>query len=173
MPVVKQRKCPNQHDYDVLMWPDGDALPQSNADPLDLSLDCPTCGATEYTELLFAGHGINLNKGGPVSYPYWDDTLGAQVESHAHMLRLAAAKGLVPMESRNSTGTRQTAEERAWEASADAGKAFLERQETEPWYREMRDKCGVQVRTRTGEVKTVIRQDKYNEFARERKLGRG
>lgn len=175
MPIVKTRTCPSGHAYDVLKWADGSAMPQSNPTPDDDSLDCPTCGAIEFTEMLGVGQGINLNKGGPVSYPYWDETLGAQVESHAHMLRLAAAKGLRPMESRDSISQSHRSEaERAWHKSADEGKAFAERQQNEPWYREMADKIGVKVRDRrTGEVSTVFRKQDVQEFTRAKRPREG
>jgi hypothetical protein len=167
MAVVKTRQCPAGHEYDMLVWPSGEALPQSNLDPDDDSTDCPTCGAVEFVTLFGAGHGLHLNKGGPVSYPYWDDTLEAMVESHAHMLKLGAAKGLRPMESRD-TLRRKSAAAREVRASADEGKAYLEERETEPWYREMKDKVGRTVQTKMGPT-TVFRQAEVDDFLRHRK----
>jgi hypothetical protein len=172
MPTVKPRACPDGHVYHVLLWSDGSAMPQDNADPDDESLDCPVCGAVAFVEYLGVGQGINMNKGGPVSYPYWDDTLGAMVESHSHMLKLAKAKGLRPMESRD-TLRRTPEQERAWSKSADEGGKLLARQEDEPWYREMKDKIGIRVRNkRTGDVETVFHREQFQDFARERRLSR-
>lgn len=167
MPVVRSRACPEMHVYDLLEWPDGTLLPQSNVLPDDDSIDCPTCGAVEFTKVASIGRGMHLNKGGPVSYPYWDDTLEAMVESHAHMLKLGAAKGLRPMESRD-TMRHTSAAARAVRQSADEGKAYLEERETEPWYREMKDKVGRTVQTKLG-PNTVFRQAEVDDYLRHRK----
>lgn len=167
MPTVKPRQCPNAHTYHVLLWADGTALPQDNADPNDESLDCPTCGAVEFTEFMGVGQGVNLNKGGPVEYPYYDETLEAWVESYAHAKRLGRERGLEMAESRN-TYRRESEARRAWRESADAGAAELDRMDHDPWYREMKDKIGVEVNTRAGK-KTVFRREDVQAFARERR----
>ena len=168
---VKTRECPDKHTYDVLVFGDGTVLPQSNVDPNDESVDCPTCGAVEFVEYFGVGKGIHLTGSGPVPYPYWDETLGVTVESYQHMLKVAKSKGLEPLGGRRPN--RRSAEQIAWEKSADEGGRYLAEQTEEPWYREMQDKIGEKVTTRTGETQTVIRKEKFNEFARERRLGRG
>lgn len=175
--TIERRRCTNGHEYERNRWGDGTVSDPADDEctPIAAEADkCPTCGDAQYERLVAPGQGINLNKGGPVSYPYYDETLEAHVESHAHMLRLAKVKGLRPMESRDSFSQQhRSAALREWEKSADEGKAFLERQASEPWYREMQDRIGVKVRDRrTGETTTVFRREDADDYMRAKRPGR-